>query len=302
VFDAFEERLERIIRHAVDSGNYDAGIETIRALKLVKETDNILYTNPATGARCRLVRLQRTDASERLPWPALLEIVGKHHKLRQMQLTENEEYGVVCAIPNKRVFDLETSRYVDSWTLYYPTGKERVVTHFSFGTPIDKPDWKERWQIALDGIPDYVETRFHVVAGAILDIWDKLDKNIPQIYRMQTTDTKESLIGRYISPFRVAEVIKLFDANLALDIDDVRAILEAGQTVRTRDGYLVLYARLHGQRRIRVLFPPNTYDSYVRGKNLGLVNERVRSESRWYLPNNDLARFLEQQPAIGMPA
>jgi hypothetical protein len=51
----------------------------------------------------------------------------------------------------------------------------------------------------LETVPEFTESRFHVVTGLLLPIWKRLTEKNPRVYRFQTDDG-ERVIGRLIPP------------------------------------------------------------------------------------------------------
>ena len=84
VFDAFMLRMEEKVEMAVERGEFDAGLQTIRALKSRVVADDLAYTDPRSGAETRLVELELTQPTTIYPFP---------HSLQKAELRGEREVG-----------------------------------------------------------------------------------------------------------------------------------------------------------------------------------------------------------------
>src|SRR3990167_6332724 len=60
VFDEFSKHMEELIAKAMENGTYDAGIETVRALKVSIDREETVYTDGKSGATTNYVQLELT--------------------------------------------------------------------------------------------------------------------------------------------------------------------------------------------------------------------------------------------------
>ena len=72
----------------------------------------------------------------------------------------------------------------------------------------DETAWRALWEAEIDGLPSHTESRFWLVTGLLLPIWDRLpDRNLR--VRRLTADSGERLIGRVLG---IAEAVEFRNA------------------------------------------------------------------------------------------
>ena len=72
--------------------------------------------------------------------------------------------------------------------------------------------WRALWDAEIAGLPSHRESRFWLVAGLLLPIWDRLPDESMRVRRLLADDGAH-LIGRVLGPAEVSE----FRAALGLD-------------------------------------------------------------------------------------
>jgi hypothetical protein len=73
VFDGFYSRLEEIIQKEKESGTYDLGLETLRAISTKVVHEEVVYTDQRTNATTRYVKLEQIKATSLNAWEDVKE-------------------------------------------------------------------------------------------------------------------------------------------------------------------------------------------------------------------------------------
>jgi hypothetical protein len=68
VFDAFSELMDDELEYAKATGTLDTGVKTLKALKLVKTSEDVIHTDERTGAETKLVKLKATYPENFITW------------------------------------------------------------------------------------------------------------------------------------------------------------------------------------------------------------------------------------------
>jgi hypothetical protein len=168
----------------------------------------------------------------------------------------------------------------------------------------DRDGFAVAWNAELAELPEFTESRMHVVTGLLLPIWNRLPGEECRVYRLQSDDG-ERVIGRLVSPAWLAQSVAS-DAP-ALNAADAWTALQDGRTVLELDGGLQLRrARIMSAARIELAgFTDGMVD---RLKAIGLVSEIIAWKLRLFVPApakaggasgpDILAALMERHPLV----
>ena len=133
-------------------------------------------------------------------------------------------------------------------------------------------------------MPEFSESRFHIVTGLLLPIWRRLPDESLRVYRLQT-DEGERVIGRLISPASLADVYRdlgLADAPTVSAADAWESVLAGNSVLHLADGLRVRRATVMGLARVELSgFTGGMVD---RLKAMGLVSEIISWKLRLFIP------------------
>ena len=163
----------------------------------------------------------------------------------------------------------------------------------------DRDGFSAAWTAELSELPEFTESRMHIVTGLLLPIWTRLPDEGCRVYRLQT-DTGERVIGRLVSPAWVAQTAT--GNTPAIAADDAWAALRDPRTVLELDDGLQL-------RRAVVMSAPRielrgfTDGMVDRLKAMGLVSEIIGWKLRLFVPVGEagpaiLAGLIERHPPV----
>lgn len=149
----------------------------------------------------------------------------------------------------------------------------------------------------IDGLPEFVESRFHIVTGLLLPIWRRLPEDGCCVYRLQTDDG-ERVIGRRVSPQWVADILQ--DDRPAIAADDAwSAVLARGATLQLEGAMTIRRSLVMGVQRVEFC---GFSDAMVeRLKAMGLMSEIIAWKLRLFVPTGAdgpviLAKLLDRHP------
>jgi hypothetical protein len=172
------------------------------------------------------------------------------------------------------------------------------------GTHWEKTDlrtFSELWARELEDVPEFSESRFHVVTGLLLPIWKRLPVKNPRVYRFET-DEGERVIGRLIPQECLDEFTP---PDKPLSPEEAWAALTAGGKLRLAGGLALRRANVMHAARIELTgFSAEEVPAL---KALGLVAEIIAYRLRLFVPMSAdgptiLARLLDRHPPIGTGA
>ena len=183
LFAELEERIAALVAEAMESGSYDRGVETVHADSLVLASREPVFTHEATGAVTELCEIQRRDKLEPLTAEAALglraEAVGAGRETRLM--TNERSHRAALVLPHVARM-LEDGGVEERVRLVRPAAREtmaRAELDASTWREADEEQWRALWEAEIGGLPSHTESRFWLVTGLLLPIWDRVpDRNM----------------------------------------------------------------------------------------------------------------------------
>ena len=207
LFAALEERISALIAEAMESGSYDRGVETVHADSLVLASREPVFTHEATGAVTELCEIRRRDKLEPLTAEAALALRGEASGGRETRLMTNERSGRAALVLPHASRMLEDGGVEDRVRLVRPAAREtmaRAELDASTWREADEEQWRALWEAEIGGLPSHTESRFWLVTGLLLPIWDRVPDRNMRVRRL-TADSGEHMIGRVLGPAEVVE-------------------------------------------------------------------------------------------------
>jgi hypothetical protein len=291
LLDEFLRRTQLIIEDAVAKGTYDAGVETIKPLALRLLSLDTLAVCEKTGARTELVKLEREDYEEFLPYAGVVARLKSYRKMH------GKHSASFCVDSTGEIFAMLTftgvrnnGRLGQSCRVLKPIGPARVTDYAYAAQYLSDEDARRLWMDALKG-RQIVTRPFYVVTGALLPVWNKLPQTLPRVYRMQT-EAGLRILGRVLEGAEVERVLSDFGlAKTAWSTGDYLGKVRLGEVVRLSRRHSLKLTRVNGSSRIEVV----TDDPYSDRRNfasLGLLEEKIAGRFRFFIPNSAQEREI----------
>lgn len=304
VFDAFMLRMEEKVEMAVERGEFDAGLQTIRALESRVVSDDLAYTDPRSGAETRLVELELTQPTTIYAFP---------HSLLKAEYVVNVKSGKVYAKTLVGKSTTKEGAIVDRFRVY-GTGSVQSKTAPEIGKAFrgsTKAEAMKLWAAENEARPKTYTERKHMIVGAMLPIWDRLktDGSI-QVARTMTVDGNR-LLGRLIDKKSLPDVRKRLNVSSAaskMSPAQVMAQILKGDKAELANGWSLERARVSDDLRIELKNPSGGYISpAVRAElvGIGLVSERISWAERLFVPTGAtgvpvLERLTKNRPVVDL--
>ncbi len=299
LFEVFDGLLTARVEGAVAAGTYDLGLETITAESLRIVERRTVYTHPASGAETQALTVARRDRNSPLSLGEALERGSKPWS-RLLVNGKSGHAAVQVPAPSITLDDGEVERRI---RLLRPMERRTSAgipfplsgrgPHACFAMPLDAlagSHWEEvdeatfsaAWQAEIDGLPEFVESTFHVVTGLLLPIWRRLPDDGCRVYRLQADDG-ERVIGRLVSTAWVADALGAAALAVA-PADTWSAVLAKGAALQLADGLTVRRSSVMHVDRVELTgFTDGMVD---RLKAMGLVSEIISWRLRLFVPTS----------------
>ena len=267
LFDAYATRIEAKIRKAMLDGTFDLGVETIRADKASKVSEQVVYTDPASGAETKHVHIRLEHAVK----PVTFDVLMKMENATQWQkidfFARNIENGRVWAFTDAGDRTLKDGGVVPHYYQVGPTTRRPVPKHnidnaarwTKMGTalPGQAERVRELWAVQVKEAPAFQEEDLHLITGAVLPIWDRLKGN-PRVKRL-ATDQGERLLGRVVEEDDLADTLNRLGVNSEharyTPARVVRMLLAGSHRFELANRWSLVRAKVKGKPRIEVVGP-----------------------------------------------
>ena len=294
VFDAFAERLAEANRQAEENGTAERGLENYRADSITIKQAEVIKTDENTGAETLYYNLTVKNRIK----PKLFDDVNTSDK-NFLGFYKNKNSGAVkAAYRTSDVTDAQ-GRVLHRYRLENPASSKEYVDMYRFYNweKIDETKARSEWNEALKNLPEFKESKLHLISGVILPVWDKLPTDSPRIYRV-LTDNGEMLIGRSVSESKIDEVLRRLGKNRTSDTytsEQLTKELDSGNSIILDNGMNIKRRRVAGEWRYEISFGSSGSVSLLDDlKQKGVFSERVGGYvPRYFIPVNNISGILD---------
>ena len=303
LFAALETRIEANIEVAIEAGTFERGVETIAADSLTVASRETVFTHKGSGAETEIVEILRRDRLVPLTADAALALhaAGSSAKPRLMVNAQSKRAALILPAPSRMFDDGGVQERV---RLVRPAAREtmpQAALDASQWRSAGEDRWRAFWDAEIAALPSHRESRFWLVSGLLLPIWDRLPDESMRVRRL-VADDGEHLIGRVLGPAEVTEFrgacgLAGGPGLTAVEIHD--EIMVRGATFPLANGWRLARRRLMGADRIEIEGPADGDTAAL--KRMGCIAEIVSWRTRLFAPDTaTLAQIVERWP-VAMP-
>jgi predicted RNA methylase len=298
LFGVFEELLRAKIEGAVASGTYDLGVETVTAESLRITDRRTIYVHPGSGAETQVFTVARRDRNQ--PF-SLADALDRAAASRGTLLVNRQSGRAAVQVPAPSLMldDGEVERRVRLLRPMERTAVPLATMPQTHWREADRDTFIAAWNAELADLPEFTDTRIHVVTGLLLPIWKRLPNGGCRVYRLQT-DEGERVIGRLVSPAWVAQAVAT-DTPTINSADAWTAVLDGRTVLDLADGLQLRRSKVMGAFRVELSgFTDGMVD---RLKAMGLISEIIAWKLRLFVPTGAtgptiLGTLLERHPLV----
>jgi len=154
---------------------------------------------------------------------------------------------------------------------------------------ISKENSKQEWNKIYKNLPDITTRNYHIIGGAILPIWNKIQVHNQISFKVDrvVTDKGERIVGIEIPEGYLKTVL----ANLGvvyegqkIETKDLYAdVMKNGTEYKLLKGLKLKRTKYHGEQSVELANVPKVLIDYAR--KLGLIEERIDFKPRFFIPN-----------------
>lgn len=298
LFEVFDGLLNARVEAALAAGTFDMGLETLRAESLSIVERRTVYTHPGTGAETQAFEVRRLDRTDALALGDALDFAREP----RARLLVNARSGHAAVQVRAASVTLDDGEVESRVRLVRPTERKNMAEAAllaSHWEGADEAAFAAAWNAEVAGLPEFVESRLHIVTGLLLPIWRRLPQDGCRVYRLQTDDG-ERVIGRRVSSDWIAQALGTETPAVAVG-DAWDAVLGRGGALQLDDGLLVRRSLVMGAQRVELI---GFTDGMVeRLKADGLMSEIIAWKLRLFVPAGAtgpaiLGRVLAKHPVV----
>ena len=303
LFAALETRIEANIEVAIEAGTFERGVETIAADSLSVASRETVFQHEGSGAETEIVEILRRDRLVPLTADAALSLhaAGSSGKPRLMVNGQSKRATLVMPAPSRMFDDGGVQERV---RLVRPAAREtmpQAALDASQWRSAGEDRWRAFWDAEIAALPSHRESRFWLVSGLLLPIWDRLPDESMRVRRL-VADDGEHLIGRVLGPAEVTEfrgACGLAGGPGLTGVEIHDEIMVRGATFPLANGWRLARRRLMGADRIEIEGPADGDTAAL--KRMGCIAEIVSWRTRLFAPDTaTLAQIVERWP-VAMP-
>ena len=300
LFAELESRVESNIEQAVEAGTYEVGVETLRADSLTAAGGETLYTHPDTCAETALVEILRRDRLAPTTADAALDMAGSAGAPALVVNARSKRAAALLPAPSMMFDDGGVQERVRLLRPAAREGMARAELDASNWREAEESEWRALWEDEVASLPTHTESRFWLVTGLLLPVWDRLGGENMRVRRLDT-DTGEAMIGRALDAGGVRAVRAAFglDGGPSLSAGEAfDAVMGRGEVLTLANGWRLARRRIMGNSRLEIEGPDDRHVTTL--KRLGCTVEIVSWSARVFAPDAVvLARVLEGRPLAG---
>jgi hypothetical protein len=258
LFGDFDRILSGVLERAASAGELDHGVEDIVAEALQVTGEEVVRTDPATGAETRLVSFALRT---RRAFLSAEDALARGQALGEAAVyAVNEKSGRAALVELGLTTTGDDDRLAPAVRLLRPEKRSLVplkAFEESAWSPVDLQAWRAAWGAEI-GEADPRRTRELTLAtGLLLPVWAQLPAKGAQVRRVKAPDGRRWL-GRVLDPAQVSKLkVALGLTDLAQAWSDGRAatreLLERGVQLGLAGGLWLRRARVMDRWRLEVV-------------------------------------------------
>lgn len=302
LFDEFAKILASIVEDAVQAGTFDSGVETLRAEKFEIGERQVVYEHP-TGAKTVALTVERTDRNNPVTLADIREIASYEE---DPVLMVNRQSGRAALRVATTAVMLDDGDVIRRYRLIRPMSSERIMEHElakSHWEEVKDAEFRNVWEKELGCIPEFGTSRFTVVTGLLLPIWNRLPADNMCVYRLQTADG-ERVLGRVLDDMQRVSLYRQLgiDCTITLTPAEIHeAVMARATHVELSGGLTLRRSRVMDVNRLELTgFTSSALPSL---KALGCFTEIISWKTRLFLSANDITvieKLIALNPVVGL--
>lgn len=302
--------FDQCVAHAKASGTFDDGVQDIKALSItIASEPELVYIDHTTNAETLhytlTVETKSTRVSAEEAALLLEDSLGGFHRGFYRQTNGK----IILATMSGTHTDPESGNTLLSYAITKPEEKRAYYIDATELTKYEKVHphaalaW---WRLYCKTLPETTCKQLHLIAGAILPLWQRLKttKDAQLKVVRVVTENNQRIVGVLIPANRVQQILRAL--GIATTISDPGQIIDA---VLTDDDQIALVeslslcrSKVYGTQYVELRGV--TSHKFAQLRQMGLLNMEIEFRQRFFLPNDPdqalelLTQLLKLYPIV----
>lgn len=300
IFIDYEQILGAVIENASASGQLDRGVEDIVCEELAVAGEQIIRTDPTTGATTSLVTFDLKTRRHVTTAEAMIEMVNG----AKVDFVINGRNGHAAVVFYGETMTGDDNRLIESVRLYRPfTNQRSPLSDYAESSweTVDQAIWQAAWDSEIATSDPFSTRRLILATGILLPIWKLLPASNSLVRRVKAPDGRRWL-GRVLEESDAARLLVELGISSAAEAtaDPVHArqmLMADGARLHLTGSRYLRRARVMDRRRIEFVgFLPSERAGLLA---MGCFLEVIASTARIFVPVDQpeiLAEVLRHYP------
>lgn len=292
LFAYYSNLFDQCVAHAKASGTFDHGVQDIKALSinLVGEPE-LVYIDQTTKAETLHYTLAVETRSTRVTADDAVSIleqsVGGFYRLNNGSIILATKSGNHTDHESGKTYQTYAVTKPEEARAYYINDTD--LARYKTVQPQSAYAW---WKLYCEGLPETVIKELHLIAGAVLPLWQRLkttqDAQL-KVVRVVTEDNRR-IVGVRVPSNRVQQILRALGIASAITNPEeiIDAVLKNDDQLTLVEGLSLSRSKIQGTQYVELRGVTSHKFDELRG--FGLLNMRIEFRERFLLPGDpDLA-------------
>ncbi len=289
LFAYYSNLFDQCVAHAKASGNFDEGVQDIKALsiKLVSEPE-VVYIDETTKAETLHYTLSLETRSTRVTADRAVSILENSNGGGFYRQSKG---NVILATKSGNHTDPQSGQ---TYQTYAVTKPEQARAYYITEAELQKYKkvpaksalaW---WKLYCENVPETTTKELHLIAGAVLPLWQRLkttqDAQL-KVVRV-VTEANQRIVGVKVPTNRLQQVLRALGIARAISdpADIIHAVLENDDQIALVEGLSLSRSRIYGEFYVEIRGA--THHKFGELRSMGLLNMRIDYRERFLLPTD----------------
>jgi hypothetical protein len=290
LFNYYANLFDECVAYNKASGTYDDGVQDIRAVSIRLAGDpSTVYVDPTTGAETLHYTLAIETKSTTVTYERAAELQAQNPGSAFYQQTNGK---IVLLTKSANHTNHGTGETYQTYSVTKPEEEHAYYVSQTDVLRYKKVSKKKAltwWRLYSEQLPETCVDQLHLIAGAVLPLWQRLKTNQDarlKVVRVITEDNQR-IVGVKIPANRVQQILRAL--GIATTISDpaeiYNAVLKDDDQIALIDGLSLSRSRIYGTTYVELkgVFS----NKFTEMRELGLIEMRIDYRNRFLLPGDE---------------
>lgn len=293
VFEHFSNKIELLVEQAKASGNYDEGIEHVKANSTNLIKHELIHTDHLTKAETFLTSLELTLPNNKTTWDTISlkmeiqsEFIGFYTSISTGKIFACVKRGINIDASGKQTTDIRIMGILGNSYI----NEEQLSKNYQKVTDTASYIWDNQY----NETPIERKTTHTIVTGLMFPIWDKLPEDI--LIRRYIANDGNTYLGRFIIPTQVDQLRDKFNLNpTEYSSSEILQALNSNGVVMLSNKFTFKKSTAQGQPVIKLTgtLPHHIQNLEKHGAVVRIANALMESKDI-FIPLNKAEEIIEK--------